>query len=47
MPVDALPEGKSPFGVLYMSGNVAEWVADPFQPYPGSGSYRVGPIDRC
>ncbi len=46
VPVDALPEGKSPFGVLHLSGNVAEWVADRFQPYPGSGPYRMGPIDR-
>ncbi len=31
-PVDAYEEGKSPFGVLNMAGNVAEWVADYFDP---------------
>jgi formylglycine-generating enzyme required for sulfatase activity len=27
-PVDAYPEGASPFGVYNLAGNVAEWVAD-------------------
>jgi formylglycine-generating enzyme required for sulfatase activity len=46
VPVDARPEGKSPFGVLHVTGNVAQWVEDRFQPYPGSGPYRVGVLDR-
>ena len=31
-PVDALAAGASPFGVYNMAGNVAEWVADYFDP---------------
>ncbi len=34
--VDAYPNGKSPFGVLNLSGNVAEWTATDFNHYPGS-----------
>jgi iron(II)-dependent oxidoreductase len=33
--VRALPEGDSPVGCRQMIGNVWEWVADTFQPYPG------------
>ena len=31
-PVDALTEGSSPFGLLNMAGNAAEWVRDYFDP---------------
>jgi formylglycine-generating enzyme required for sulfatase activity len=31
-PVDSFPEGESPFGVRNLAGNVAEWVADYFDP---------------
>jgi iron(II)-dependent oxidoreductase len=33
--VRALPEGDSAFGCRQMIGNVWEWTADTFQPYPG------------
>lgn len=36
MAVGSYPRGVSPFGVFDMAGNVAEWVADDYQPYPGS-----------
>ncbi len=33
--VGSLPDGASPYGVMDMAGNVAEWTADWFKPYPG------------
>ena len=50
-PVGIYPQGASPFGILDMAGNVEEYVADVYSPYPGGtfvyddlardGSYRI------
>ncbi|MFB6569128.1 MULTISPECIES: formylglycine-generating enzyme family protein [Streptomyces] len=34
-PIGSYPAGRSPFGVLDLAGNVEEYVADDYRPYPG------------
>ncbi len=34
VPANAYIEGASPFGVVNMAGNAAEWTATPYEPYP-------------
>jgi serine/threonine-protein kinase len=36
--VGSYPEGKSPFGILDMSGNVWEWTSDDLAAYPGGAA---------
>jgi len=36
--VNEYPQGASPYGVMDMAGNVQQWVADQFAPYPGTGA---------
>jgi formylglycine-generating enzyme required for sulfatase activity len=38
LPVGSLPLGASPFGVLDLAGNVDEWTATEYYPYPGAPS---------
>lgn len=35
-PVGVYPHGASPFGLLDLAGNVEEFVADDYRPYPGA-----------
>jgi iron(II)-dependent oxidoreductase len=48
-PVDAYPNGASPYGILDMAGNQWEWVSSVYQPYPyqaddGRENQSAGPI---
>lgn len=38
-PVGSFPDGASPYGLMDMAGNVAEWTSDWFKAYPGGDFY--------
>ena len=40
-PADAYASGASPLGVLQMTGNLWEWVADPYSEEPVGGAQRL------
>ncbi|MBI1822880.1 MAG: SUMF1/EgtB/PvdO family nonheme iron enzyme [Nitrospirae bacterium] len=40
LPVGSLPSGASPYGVMEMCGNIAEWTSSWYKPYPGNSLKR-------
>ncbi len=49
VPVDAYPDGASPYGILDMAGNQWEWVSSMYRAYPyqeddGREDQQTGPI---
>lgn len=44
VPVDSMPEGRSPYGVFHMLGNVKEWVDDWYdREYYKEESHKINP----
>jgi formylglycine-generating enzyme required for sulfatase activity len=48
-PVDAFPNGRSPYGIWDMAGNAWEWVSSAYRPYPyraddGRENLEAGPV---
>ena len=48
-PVDAFPEGASPYGILDLAGNQWEWMSSAYRPYPykaddGRENQTPGPV---
>ncbi|MFB3896644.1 MAG: SUMF1/EgtB/PvdO family nonheme iron enzyme [bacterium] len=41
MQFGSYPAGRSPYGAYDMAGNVAEWVADVYQPYAGNTALTI------
>ncbi|MFN0028356.1 MAG: formylglycine-generating enzyme family protein [Acidimicrobiales bacterium] len=44
-PVGMYPSGRSPFGLLDLAGNVEEYVADHYRPYPGAVAVHDDLVD--
>jgi len=42
-PVDSMPEGKSPYGIYHMAGNVKEWVDDWFDREYYTENHKINP----